>query len=397
MKIENSQKKFIYFDLNLLRVYFAIGLLIVGVLFPEEKTMIGGLNWPPFIALVGVVIILISKRRLNDGVLLCGSMIVLILLIPISSLIFFLIGLQILPESDYILKHYSTLVFTTSVSFLLVSDLPARTILKGLFRFIYSLSITLIALRIIIFDFSREATFLGMGPLTFARYVCMGWIAQILLDGKMKLLPSVVFGIALIIADSKGPILFLTVVMLILGLKSKKIKWIHVGSIVATLSILAPYFERFDSFANDIELIVKGDLIIPDVMQFENTVDQGVISSTVARIIAIQTSIELIAERPIIGWGIGSWPSITGLYYLEYPHNSILEIWFEYGIFGVSIFIYFICNAARWTARDNPYSIFVIFFGLLALTTGSIRDLRILLFFTIMAYHFMSKSEKCDI
>jgi O-antigen ligase len=154
---------------------------------------------------------------------------------------------------------------------------------------------------------------------------------------------------------------------------------------------------RFVAFGTDLTSIVTGELILPDSVEFEAQAEDELISGTLARLIAINSSIELILKQPFFGWGIGSWPYLTGLHYLEYPHNSILEIWFEYGIFGIVVFGYFVASSCCGLLRKNPFSLFVIFCAFLSLTTGSIRDLRLLIFFVILAYHFMIKYKSVHV
>src|SRR5699024_11117221 len=55
--------------------------------------------------------------------------------------------------------------------------------------------------------------------------------------------------------------------------------------------------------------------------------------NSLSRINMYLTSLELIKENPL-GYGIGSFNSIfKGVY--EYPHNLILEIFFELGLIGI--------------------------------------------------------------
>jgi hypothetical protein len=254
------------------------------------------------------------------------------------------------------------------------------------------LALALVVVRISKFDFSREGFFLGLGPLTFARYICIGWMAQIVCEGRFRLLPSILFSLALTISDSKGPILFLIFTLIIyFSIKCEKI-WLRFYLIVMCFLGLLGLFafsERFLSFGSDIVSLLTSDLTIPNPVEFEEQVESGEISGTVARLIALTSSVEFIAERPFVGWGIGSWPKLTGLYYLEYHHNSFMEIWFEYGILGIIVFSFFIVRAAFEILRNNPFSLFVIFCSCLSLVTGSIRDLRMLLFFILLTFHFM--------
>jgi O-antigen ligase len=381
-------------DVLQLRVYYAMVLMIVGVLYPEEKTLIAGVSWPPFIAIIGIILIFALKQKLNDGVVLSGLMILLTMSVIFFSLLLSLVGINEAPSTEFLLRHYLTLIITTIVCFLLVSDLSVSLIIKCIYRFIFGLSIMLLLLRLSLLDFTREGSFLGLGPLTFARYVCVGWIAQIYLDKRIRALPSIVFTLALILADSKGPILFLMITITILFSIGGQLNWKRTAMLVFTFGILFAVSGRFVALTSDLNALVSGELSTTNVVAFEEQTEAEAISSTLARVIAVTSSFEFIAERPLIGWGIGSWPKLTGLEYLEYPHNSILEIWFEYGIYGLAVFMFFVVRAAKGALLGNPFSFFVIYCGLLSTTTGSIKDLRVLLFFTLLTYHNISCIRK---
>ena len=376
-------------NMHQLRVFYAFGLLIVGVLYPEDKTLLGGVPWPPFLAALGLVLVVALKRELKSGLVISTVTTLWVLSVLGFSLVLGVFGITAKPEIEFVLRHYLTLLITTIVSFLLISDLPVRSILNGIYRFGFVIALILLVIRLLLFDFSREGTFLGLGPLTFAKYVCIGWIAKIAHDGGIRFIPSLVFALALVVADSKGPILFFMITIALFTFVNKRVKKWHAVFFIVVFTILSSMSGRFLAFSNDLTSILTGELMLPDSVEFESKVENEEISGTIARLIAINSSIELILKQPFWGWGIGSWPYLTGLHYLEYPHNSILEIWFEYGIFGVCVFGYFVVTACCGLLRKNPFSLCVIFCAFLSLTTGSIRDLRLLIFFVILAHHFM--------
>ena len=370
-----------------LRIFYALGLLIIGVLYPEEKTKIAGIHWTPFAAFLGITLVLAFKEALDDGIARCVFMFIIVATALLVSTAFWLFAYNDLPILDFLLRHYLTLLVTTSICFLLVSDIPPSFLLKAIYRFMFCLSLGLILTRAILFDFSREGTFLGLGPLTFARYVCLGWIAQVLHDRRMKLLPSFVFALGLLVADSKGPILFLCITFFVYMFAVHRIKRLRSALLLIGLAALLGFSGRFSDFVFDLRSLLSDDLAVPNVVEFEASEEESV-SSTVSRLVAITASLELIEQRPLAGWGAGMWPAVTGLHSLEYPHNSIIEIWVEYGFFGLAIFIFFVVMGARGIKRGNPFSFFVVFCGLLSLTTGSIKDLRVLVFFILLTLHF---------
>ncbi len=76
-------------------------------------------------------------------------------------------------------------------------------------------------------------------------------------------------------------------------------------------------------------------------------------------------TIDMIKKSPVLGYGLGSW----GLYYFNldiarYPHNIILETWFEIGIIGVVLFlamVFFIIEKSKRNVNFG-YQIIMLFF-----------------------------------
>lgn len=86
----------------------------------------------------------------------------------------------------------------------------------------------------------------------------------------------------------------------------------------------------------------------------------------------------------IIGNGLGSYGvlvgNVDGRYY---PHNIILEIWFEAGLIGVILFsVFFIYSCGR-RITTNPFTWLVLFIFLNAMKSGGLEDMR--LFFGFLA------------
>jgi O-antigen ligase len=64
--------------------------------------------------------------------------------------------------------------------------------------------------------------------------------------------------------------------------------------------------------------------------------------SSIIRIYSIYNGIMFFLQKPIWGWGTGSFSSLVSDY-IKYPHNIFIELAMEIGIVGVSIFIIFLC------------------------------------------------------
>jgi hypothetical protein len=61
-----------------------------------------------------------------------------------------------------------------------------------------------------------------------------------------------------------------------------------------------------------------------------------------------QANIDMIRERPLLGWGYGNYRKFRDPYYQRYPevdttahaHNSFLQIWVDTGLLGLGAFVY---------------------------------------------------------
>lgn len=136
--------------------------------------------------------------------------------------------------------------------------------------------------------------------------------------------------IALFASGGRGGILFCFFsLMVYMVSESKNLKQIFSGLLVIMLAIIAAYYQ-FD----EIKLLFERSIYR---FSFFFSEDKG--SSVNQRLELITFTINKIAENPIFGYGVGSFSkeyyNIDGRYY---PHNIILEIWFELGAIGVVIF-----------------------------------------------------------
>jgi O-antigen ligase len=369
-----------------IRANLAVVLLIVGVLYPEDKTSLGGFHWPPAVALLGIACIVVLKPHPLAGSVTGIRFVMTTLVVLASSLLLAWVGLHVSPDATVVLRQFLTLILTTTIAYLLVSDIDVDLLLGSIHRFMFAMTLVLLSVRLAQNDFSREGTFLGLGPLTFAKYICCGWIAHIVRHGRIGLLVSSLYIAALGISDSKGPILFGLITVLAWIINADRRRLVGASLIAVSLGVLFAQTGRFQAFVTDLESIRDVGLVTPELAEIAARLEDESLTSTMARIFSLQASTELIRQRPVMGWGTGSWPTVTGLEALEYPHNSILHIWFEYGAVGLAVFVTAVAAAAMGVLRGNPFSPLVIFCGLLSLTTGSIRDLRLLMFFVLLAW-----------
>jgi len=107
-----------------------------------------------------------------------------------------------------------------------------------------------------------------------------------------------------------------------------------------------------------------------------------------ARLDYYQSAISLWTKRPVFGHGIGAWPILVGLPDSQaYPHNIILEILVELGVFGLTLFTIVFLFALRQfgslrTIRNDPWRLLILmlFFHAVvnAMVSGDISDNRLL-------------------
>lgn len=137
------------------------------------------------------------------------------------------------------------------------------------------------------------------------------------------------------------------------------------------------------------------------VYRFEVLLSSGGGASVEERFDRLQVAIDMWANNPFVGVGIGSFP----LFYLgtdirDYPHNIFFEFLAEWGIVGLTIFILFLLSAfyrafivykRRNGTMESIHITLILLFSytfLNALVSGDINDNRIL--FTIMSLLFIS-------
>ena len=117
------------------------------------------------------------------------------------------------------------------------------------------------------------------------------------------------------------------------------------------------------------------------------------VSSSIIRIYAYTQSVNIIFENLIFGVGAGQWASAVNLQTLEYPHNSILEIWAEFGFLPALIFFTIIFKMLLSIFRGNIFAYFAYFAFLTSLTSGTIADLRFFAFYSLLMFYYLSGSS----
>ena len=123
--------------------------------------------------------------------------------------------------------------------------------------------------------------------------------------------------------------------------------------------------------------------------------DIGGNNSAQARVGHIYNSIDHISEKPFMGYGFGSYGVVsTGLDIRSYPHNSILEVWFELGLFGLISFLSIILFHTIWNfwKISAGAGMVTVYMFLNSLSSSSFSELKIE-FGLFSVFLLMSKSK----
>jgi O-antigen ligase len=124
------------------------------------------------------------------------------------------------------------------------------------------------------------------------------------------------------------------------------------GPFVALIlsAILLGFFTIKYSFKTKLVLFVVFGFIGLEFLSFffSNIVNRFSALSTdyssIIRIYAIYNGVIYFLQKPVFGWGTGSFSTLVSEY-IKYPHNIFIELAMEIGIVGVIIFILFLSFA----------------------------------------------------
>jgi O-antigen ligase len=166
--------------------------------------------------------------------------------------------------------------------------------------------------------------------------------------------PWLVVGLTISIA--RGPILSFVFVVLLSSLTSKAEiglltrKVIVVGLVLVVLPIFLVSLKWVQETAPDKVEGKKTELV--RVLELS---DPG--GSAGQRLEFYKQAIEGFAERPILGWGIGSFSVYaTGRDTREYPHNLVLQVGMEQGVVGLAALAAFSIAVVRALKKINSAS-----------------------------------------
>ncbi|PPC91037.1 MAG: polymerase [Methylobacter sp.] len=125
---------------------------------------------------------------------------------------------------------------------------------------------------------------------------------------------------------------------------------------------------------------------------FKSSIEKGVeesasyktsenFTSIGARMIFLENTLELIKQRPLIGYGTSSFKNVYGAYaekkYNDWrgepvsdPHNQYLFVWFENGLIGLLLFLGYIFTVLKQSLSGNKFAFIAAGFMLAVCSTS---------------------------
>jgi O-antigen ligase len=153
--------------------------------------------------------------------------------------------------------------------------------------------------------------------------------------------------------------------------------WFGAGVAFVLMMLLLRRFKILLVFVCIILLIL---LVVPDIRErFLFTFQKG---GDATRFMLWHGAWVMIKERPFLGKGLGTFmiylPQYTPKKFIQYAHNSFLQIWAETGIFSLLSFLIFLTSilskAARLVRGNKDFILLGAFCGICGFLTHSFFD-----------------------
>lgn len=232
----------------------------------------------------------------------------------------------------YVLSSGNMVLIITILSFLKFNQISKTKLLMSVQFSCFIFSILMIlkgnlyhsqGIRFTLFLLGKEAD-----PNNIAGFLIPGLLisfSNILLHGKYKLHNLIIFStifVAVCLGGSRGGVTacILSLIVLISG-NSKNKKNLIKNALLISITIIVIYY-------------LSKTFISQSLLERLNPFNYGNDGGS-DRIYLWMYGWNMICKNPIIGYGIGSYNTITGLG----MHNTYLLIWFETGIFGLMFFV----------------------------------------------------------
>ena len=223
------------------------------------------------------------------------------------------------------------------------------------------------------------------------RYLDIGYLAGLIIlivafvcPRMKKFIKILLIGLnawTLLVSAARGPMLFLALVLVIrfvvsfvTFMKSWKLNFKNMFYMIAGVGVLgtAAYY-LIDRYALLLERSITRLLMLLDPEGSESIIE---------RITQVSYSFGRIFENAgnfLFGLGIGSFGILyEGVDERNYPHNVVLEIWFELGLIGMILFILLLLVYFKKIRLRLNFVLIFIYLLLNSLKSYSLIDLRIM-------------------
>ena len=356
---------FIYDELLIFLLLAAVGGIVVLWFFPEAGlafTVNGvvalavardllGLSSGQWVTvlIMGVFVVSLAVILLKDVQIIEWRRVFRLMVVPALFGVLVLIawlGSEQPAYANIKLIRYFTLHMTVSLAaaFSLISKQRLQMTLTWLAVLgIVSLLGSLLSFEMLSLHLGRLSVTRDVNPIAFARSLGFGSIAALLYWGYSRkgnaavILMVIMTIVVIVLTGSRGPFLgfFFALVFFFLAWNRKpsRIVWSLLGLLVVLFLII---------------------LVMPSDFWAMRITSLAANATIMQRFTLWSRAIDLIAQNPIFGIGLGSYDAYIG-YNIHWPHNIFLEIWLEVGLIAVLLFGWFIVDAivTGWRQRKK--------------------------------------------
>lgn len=180
------------------------------------------------------------------------------------------------------------------------------------------------------------------------------------------------------------------------------------GILIIVTTVFSPYLNqlhqralyRFGGIVPSEEIIEKSGILSQHGnINLDDIAFAGNHSSTSIRMIHILFTKEMVLASPeafLFGYGIGSYGyEFEGMDERLYPHNMILEVWFETGLIGVLLLLFFFVAVLKVCIQNRQFllSLVILYLLLNAMKSNALEQHRVLFAFIGLAMAIPSKDQ----
>lgn len=364
-----NKKKFLIFT-----VLFLVNIGFKGVYrVLQDNESIVYLTF--FMTIISVFIIIVNGHKSNFLIYYCFLLYLLLLAFSFSS-----------QNVEYGLqKAFLGLMLPLTIFIIFKRfNFTEKETVRYYVAFIFILSIYTLLYKLNTKFFDRYSSYGFFGPITFGWLSGMAYILVLFRENKkMKdFLFAFYFFLLVLWTGSKGPLVGVLLVSALnfnkILTKSFKTKFFVVVFLIGSVYFVYQNSENIRSIQNFVSLYDNP----------QDYIDGAGSGSFGSRIEFARRSINVIAEYPFFGVGFGDWGNHTGNLH-QYPHNIVLELLSETGLFFVILFsLLFI--------KSKPVGVFktLAFFGMITLfVSGDFSYFRYTFFPFLLSTYFYNQSK----